>query len=147
MLRVGWNNLTTSMKAAGTSMKSMLAFNLPLLAVTALVSGIWKLVSTWKEHEEQLNKISKEYDELRKKAEKINVNFKIATDENNFKEQKNKLNELITLANNDYNMKIKVDVDGMDAKAIQDKFNEISSNIFEANIFAEHLRKADATSY
>lgn len=141
LLRVGWNNLTTSMKAAGTSMKSMLAFNLPLLAVTALVSGIWKLVSTWKEHEEQLNKISKEYDELRKKAEKINVNFKIATDENNFKEQKNKLNELITLANNDYNMKIKVDVDGMDAKAIQDKFNEISSNIFEANIFAEHFAK------
>lgn len=141
LLRVGWNQLLASMKSSAATMKSMFVFNLPLLAVTALFSGVWKLISSWREHNEELDKISENYDDLRKKIEKINVSFNIATDENDIKTQKQKLNELIVMANNDYNMKIKVDVEGMDAREIQNKFSEISQQMFDANIFAEHFAK------
>lgn len=141
LLRVGWNQLLASMKSSAATMKSMLVFNLPLLAVTALFSGVWKLISAWREHNEELDKISENYDDLRKKIEKINVSFNIATDENDIKTQKQKLNELIVMANNDYNMKIKVDVEGMDAREIQNKFSEISQQMFDANIFAEYFAK------
>lgn len=141
LLRVGWNQLLASMKSSAATMKSMLVFNLPLLAVTALFSGVWKLISAWREHNEELDKISENYDDLRKKIEKINVSFNIATDENDIKTQKQKLNELVVMANNDYNMKIKVDVEGMDAREIQNKFSEISQQMFDANIFAEHFAK------
>ena len=141
LLSVGWNKLSASMKSSAAPMKSMFVFNLPLLAVTALFSGVWKLISSWREHNEELDKISENYDDLRKKIEKINVSFNIATDENDIKTQKQKLNELIVMANNDYNMKIKVDVEGMDAREIQNKFSEISQQMFDANIFAEHFAK------
>lgn len=149
LLKVGWSNLGKTMAATGATMKSVLAFNLPLLIGGAIITGIAKLVSTWNEHKEQLEDIGKEYDDLRKKIEVINVKFNLATDENDFKEQKNKLNELVTLANNDYHMKIKVDVEGMNAKEIQEKFNEISQQLFDANIFAEHFAKVmqEATKY
>lgn len=141
LLRVGWNNLSASMKSSVATMKSVFAFNLPLLAATTLLSGIWKLISAWHEHNKELDKISDNYDDLRKKIEEINVKFNIATDDNDIKTQKQKLNELIVMANNDYNMKIKVDVEGMDAREMQNKFSEISQKMFDANIFAEHFAK------
>lgn len=141
LLKVGWFNLGKAISITGTAMKSMIAFNLPLLAVGAIISGIWKLISAWSEHKTQLEEIGKNYDDLRKKIESINVDFSNATDEKNLDKQKTKLNELATLAERDYNMKIKVDVEGMDAEQVVNKFNEISQQVFDANIFSEHFAK------
>lgn len=137
LLQVGWSKLATTMKTAASIMK----MSIPLFAVGTIVSGIIELISAWNEHSKQLENIGKQYDEMRKNIESINVKFNLATDEKDIDTQKKSLNELVALANNDYNMNIKVNVEGMDAKEIADKFNEISQQMFDANVFAEHFAK------
>ena len=141
LLSVGWAKLTKSIGKASSTMASMLKFNLPFVIGAGVVSAVLKLYSAWNEHKKQLDEIDKKYDDLRKKIETVNVKFNLATDEKNIKEEKNKLNELVTIAKNDYNMKIKVDVEGMDEKEIIRNFNEISQQLFDANIFSAHFAK------
>lgn len=141
LMRVGWGSLTTTMKGASATMKSVLAFNAPLLAVTLLIKGIWELGSAMNEHKEKLEEISNEYDKLRERAGKIQLKFDIASNEGNIKEQRSKLNELVNLANNEYHMSIKVDVEKLDTNELQAKFNEIAENMFQTNIFSEHFAK------
>lgn len=141
LMRVGWGSLTTTMKGASATMKSVLAFNAPLLAVTLLIKGIWELGSAMNEHKEKLEEISNEYDKLRERAGKIQLKFDIASNEGNIKEQRGKLNELINLANNEYHMSIKVDVEKLDTNELQAKFNEVAENMFQTNIFSEHFAK------
>lgn len=141
LLNVGWNKLTLSIKNASASFKAFMAFNIPLMAITAAISAIWELTSAVIEHENALKDITKQYDELRKKVESINVKFNIATQDKDIKTQKAKLKELVDLANNDYNLNIKVNIEGLSSEQVQNKFTEISTQIFDANIFSEHFAK------
>ena len=141
LMKLGWSNLTTTMKGASATMKSVLTFNAPLLAVTLLIKGLWELNSAMNEHKEKIEEISNEYDKLRERAGKIQLKFDIASNEGNIKEQRSKLNELVNLANNEYHMSIKVDVEKLDTNELQAKFNEIAENMFQTNIFSEHFAK------
>ena len=78
---------------------------------------------------------------LRNNAEKISVDFSVAVDEKDIRTQKEKLMDLISLAKNDYNISIDVDVSNLNEKEIKSKFESIFSNVYEANIFAENFAK------
>lgn len=141
LLRVKTMQLTTSMKGATAAWSAFLSVNLPLLAATALLRVLWEIVSAAKEHKKALDDISKEYEELRNNAEKISVDFSVAVDEKDIKTQKEKLMDLISLAKNDYNISIDVDVSNLNEKEIKSKFESIFSDVYEANIFAENFAK------
>ena len=142
LLSVGWAKLTKSIGNASSTMASMLKFNLPFLIGAGVISAVLKLYSAWKEHETQIDNIEKKYSDLRKKAEKVNVEFRASVDEKDIKTQKNKLNELIAIAKNDYNIKIGLNLDDLNSEQIQEKFHQISNEIFETNVFAENFAKS-----
>lgn len=106
--QVGWTKLGASIKAAALSMKAFVASNLPLLAISALVSGVVELINWYDEYNEKLkavrqrnyeyasslDKISESYSKLKAEAKTMG---NITLDSDIFKEQRQELQNLIDL--------------------------------------------------
>lgn len=106
--QVGWTKLGASIKAAALSMKAFVASNLPLLAISALVSGVVELINWYDEYNEKLkavrqrnyeyasslDKITESYNKLKAEAKTMG---NITLDSDIFKEQRQELQNLIDL--------------------------------------------------
>ena len=131
--QTGWLKLGAAMKGAWVATKA----TLPLAAVTAFFAGVAKLVSVIREHEEQIEEITKKYGKLRDRMTEISFAFNNAVDEKDIQTQKQKLESLIELANNEYHMNIKVNLVGATEDDIQKKFVEIQNRLTELNSYAQ----------
>ena len=140
LLQVGWNKLTGAVAGAGAALKSVVAFNAPLLAITAIIGGIVELISTSNEHKKQIAEINKEYDDLLSKSNRVTVNFRYATTGGNFDKQKAELMQLVNIANNDYNMNIHIDLEGLSKEDIEEKFGELRNQILQLNAFQREFK-------
>lgn len=148
LLQIGkaaWMKFAGAIKNAGSIMKA----NLPAIAVTAAIAAAWELYSAWKDHNDQLDEISKRYSKLSKQLDEITYNFRKAVNASDIADQKKKLQSLIDLANGEYHMNIQVDVQGMDEKGLADKFNNLRQQMMEAQAFAAEfeLRMQKATHW
>ena len=143
--RAAWIRFASSIKNAGAIMKA----NLPAIAITAAIAAVWELYSAWKDHNEQLEEISKRYSKLSKQLDEITYNFRNAVNANDIADQRKKLQSLVDLAKGEYHMNIQVDVYGLDEKALSDKFNNLRQQMMEAKAFAAEfeLRMQKATHW
>ena len=139
LLQVGWKKLTASISTAAGSMQGFVAFNAPLLAVTALIGGMMKLVSTVEEHRKQLFEINKKYDELASKANKVTVNFGNAVRNKDFDKQKEALMQLVKIANNDYNMGIDIELRGLSEEEVESKFTNLRNQLQQMKTFRQEF--------
>lgn len=131
--QTGWLKLGAAMKGAWAAVKA----SLPLMAIAAFFAGVAKLVSVIREHEEQIEEITKKYGKLRDRMTEISFAFNNAVDEKDIQTQKQKLESLIELANNEYHMNIKVNLVGATEDDIQKKFTEIQNRLTELNSYAQ----------
>ena len=139
LLQVGWNKLTGAVAGAGATMKSVIAFNLPLLAITAIIGGIVELISTFNQHQDQIKEINKKYDELASKANKVTVNFGNAVRNKDFDKQKEALMQLVKIANNDYNMGIDIELRGLSEEEVESKFTNLRNQLQQMKTFRQEF--------
>lgn len=138
LAKLGWAKLSSAVTTAGTVFKA----SLPLMAATAVMAGIMELISTFREHSAQLEEISKKYAKLRDQLTEISYAFNNAVDEKDIQMQRQKLETLISLANNEYHMKIKVDLTGATEEDIQKMFLELQTRLTEVNAYANMFETA-----
>jgi hypothetical protein len=152
-----FTNLTTNLKAAKiylTQGSAALQSFMPTGATSvkasvwgviigAIVASVMQLINVWIEHNKALEEVNKKYNELRSNISRLHVNFINATKDLNLDEQRKALQDLIDMANDEYYMKIKIDVKEIDKSEIEATFNNIREQIIITNAFANKF----ATSY
>lgn len=138
LLSIGWKKVSASLQTAGAVFKA----SLPLMATTAFLAGVIKVIGTFYEHSKQLEEISKKYAKLRDQLTEISYAFNNAVDEKDIQTQRQKLESLVSLANNEYHMKIKVDLTGATEEDIQKMFGELQTRLTEVNAYANMFETA-----
>lgn len=123
------------------------------IAATSVKAGVWGIVigsavaaitslgATIDEHNNALKDITKRYDELIEKIANVSVAFRNAANDNDLKKQKNELQRLVDIANEDYHMKINIDIEGLDKDSFLKKFNELEQQLLETNAFSSSFSK------
>ena len=138
LLRLGWNRLGASISATGSAFK----LSLPFLAASVLIGGFIKLISVLREHSKQIEEINEKYAKLRDRLQELSYAFNNAVDEKDIDNQKKQLSSLIDMANNEYHMKIKVDLTGATEEDIQKKFAELQAQLTGVNAYANIFEAA-----
>ena len=138
LLSLGWKRLGASIAATGTVLKA----SLPFLAASVLVGGVIQLISVLREHSKQIEEINEKYAKLRDRLQELSYAFNNAVDEKDIDTQKKKLSSLIDMANNEYHMKIKVDLTGATEEDIQKKFAELQAQLTGVNAYASLFETA-----
>lgn len=120
-------------------------------AIIGLVAGVattwWSISSASEETEEQVGRdmeaIKQNVQQLQSRAEQLNrtVNklgdaFKKAVDESNLTDQRLQLQKLIDLANEEYKMRIDVEVSGLSADDLQAQMAELKEKLLSINRYA-----------
>lgn len=119
--------------------------------IIGLVAGVattwWSMSDASEETEEKvsrnLEEIEQNVQQLQARAEQLNrtVNklgdaFKKAVDESNITDQRLQLQKLIDLANEEYKMKIAVEVSGLSAEELKSKMAELQETLLNINRYA-----------
>ena len=138
LAKLGWKRLGESISATGTVLKA----SLPFLAASVLVGGIIQLISVLREHSKQIEEINEKYAKLRDRLQGLSYAFNSAVDEKDIDTQKKKLQSLIDMANNEYHMKINVDLTGATEEDIQKKFAELQVQLTGVNAYASLFETA-----
>lgn len=89
------------------------------------------------EMEQNVKQIAEHYEQLAKTVNKIKEAFDNAVDSKNLTDQKIQLQKLIEIANEEYHMRIIVDVDGLSAEEITSKVKEIEGEMQIVNAFSK----------
>ena len=132
LLSVGWAKFTVSVKAAGVALKTFIASNIWVLAITALATAIYELVTWNKELNEQLgelnnrrdeelsqiNNLTRAYQRLNKEQQKEGANSNAI-----FSEKLKKLKELQNLMG-DARLSIPITSEPITQENIDDIFRE-----------------------
>ena len=142
LLNVGFKNFTMTIKGAATAMKGFVATNPILAAITAVLYVLIKVGNVVREHKREVETINKKYQELGSTIKSISNNFSLSQEQGDVKGLRKELNQLIDLANREYNMNIKIDVTDLDASELAQKFIEIREKIFDAQEFAKTFELA-----
>lgn len=138
MIRLGWKKFTNTVQASSAILKAAT----PYLISAVFLGGVLKIISVLMEHSAQLEEISKKYAKLRDQLTEISYAFNNAIDDKDVQMQKQKLESLIELANNEYHMNIKVDLTGATEEDIQKMFTELQGRLTEINAFANIFETA-----
>ncbi len=138
LAKLGWKRLGESIAATGAVWKA----SLPLLAASVVIGGVFQLISVLREHSKQIEEINEKYAKLRDRLQELSYAFNSAVDEKDIDTQKKQLSSLIDMANNEYHMKIKVDLTGATEEDIQKKFAELQAQLTGVNAYASLFEKA-----
>lgn len=141
-LKTGYLELS---KIISNTVKSMVAFVAanPFITLGSLaIATLLKIGFTMHEHNNAIKKITENYEKLRQKLEALDFNFNSAKAEKNISQMKKNLLDVVDIANRDYGLKFKVNVEEMNTEQIEEKFKEISQTLFDVNIFTEGFAKS-----
>ena len=138
LAKLGWKRLGESISATGTVLKA----SLPFLAASVVLGGIIQLISVLREHSKQIEEINEKYAKLRDRLQELSYAFNSAVDEKDIDSQKKQLSSLIDMANNEYHMKIKVDLTGATEEDVQKKFAELQAQLTGVNAYASLFETA-----
>ena len=146
LVKTGFFGLRDAVISATKSMVKFVAAN-PFITIGSIALVTFaKIGMTMLEHNRILNKITENYEKLRQKLESLNFDFNSAKAEKNINDLKKNLLDIIGVAERDYGLKFKVNIDEMDTQQIENKFQEISQKLFDVNIFTESFSKAFQTA-
>lgn len=138
LAKLGWKRLGESIAATGAVWKA----SLPFLAASVVIGGVFQLISVLREHSKQIDEINEKYSKLRDRLQELSYAFNSAVDEKDIDNQKKHLSSLIDMANNEYHMKINVDLTGATEEDIQKKFAELQAQLTGVNAYASLFEKA-----
>lgn len=138
LAKLGWKRLGESIAATGAVWKA----SLPFLAASVVIGGVFQLISVLREHSKQIEEINEKYAKLRDRLQELSYAFNSAVDEKDIDNQKKQLSSLIDMANNEYHMKIKVDLTGATEEDVQKKFAELQAQLTGVNAYANLFEKA-----
>lgn len=141
LLKAGAFQVSAAFKAMGSSLMSIVATN-PLIALLAALTAV---VAQWWKYEKRIREVKKTYQQMLDTQSEVSVRYRKATD---IDEKKDALKDLIEFANKEYDLKINIDVDAIEASEELDKtISEVRQKMLNANAFgatfAEELIKAD----
>lgn len=142
LLKTGWLSLFTAIKNSSKAAWAFVSANPWISFAAVAISAIVRVGSVMIEHNKAIEDITKNYDKLRQKVESIKFEFNSAKNEKDITSLRNNLLNLIDVANRDYGIKFKINVEELNTKELESKFNEISQTLFDANIFSESFAKA-----
>lgn len=142
LLSVGFKNFTSAIKGAALAMKSFIAANPIISAISAVLFVLVKVSNVLREHRREVEAINKKYQDLGVIVKNISNNFSLAQEQGEVKGLRKELNQLIDLANREYNMDIKIDVSKLNTSELAQKFIEIREKIFDAQEFAKTFELA-----
>jgi hypothetical protein len=128
--------LGKSIKSAALAMKGFAVSHPIITALTLLATLIGAVYKEWNRQEEAAKNVRKQYDELSESVEKLTVAFNRMGREGDFEGQKKQLEELVTLANNEYQMNIKVNLKGATAEEVAQQFIDLQQKMLLLNSFA-----------
>ena len=124
------------------------------LAATSIKGGVWGAVigvaiatlasfgKTLYEHKQALDEITQKYDELVDKIADVSVAFRNAANNKDVKKQRTELERLVEIANTDYHMDIKINIEGLGDGDVIKKFSELEEQILNINSFSASFSKA-----
>lgn len=133
LLSVGLKNFERSVNRTIKALKNFVVSNPWVVAITAAIYVTTKLYNTWDEHREQLEEINKQYAEFKSKVSNISVKFNYATSN---EERKKELNNLISLAKNDLNIDVNIDLKGLSDEELKERFASLREQIMNTQVFA-----------
>ena len=139
LLNASMNRLKTSIRSVGKSMKDLFLKNWKLAIILATVGAIWKLVKAHKQQKEEIDDIVKSFEQLKKSTRDISVGFTYASNKGDLTTAKVELQKLIDLANREYDMNIKVNLEELTQDELNDYFVELRAQIEEAQAFAQNV--------
>lgn len=137
LLNVGWKSFVKNIKAAGAAAKAFVVSNPLVAALTAILYVLVKVGSAWVEHKREIDEINRKYQDLSTTIKSISNKFSFAQEQGDVEGLRKELNQLIDLANREYNMNIKVDVSKLNTSELSQKFIEIREKIFDAKEIAK----------
>ena len=141
-LKTGYLELSKIISNTAKSMVDFVAAN-PFITLGSLViATLLKIGFTMHEHNKALKSITENYEKLRQKLEALDFNFNSAKAEKNISQMRKNLLDVVDIANRDYGLKFKVNVEEMNTEQIEEKFKEISQTLFDVNIFTEGFAKS-----
>lgn len=126
LLTLGWRRMSKAIREAAVATKTFVVANLPLLAATAMIVGLYKLISAWHEHSEQIEEIEKKYRDLSKQSNTIRFKFDFAKGDD---EKRAQLQSLIDLAKNELRIRINIDTSQLSGEALNQAFAEIETQV------------------
>lgn len=142
LLNVGWKSFVKNLKAAGTAAKAFVVSNPLITALMVIVTALLKVGSVMLEHKREIDEINKKYQDLGTTIKSISNKFSFAQTQKETATLKKELNQLIELANREYNMDIKVDLSGLSTEQLAEKFIEIREKIFDVQEFSKTFELA-----
>lgn len=142
LLNVGWKSFVKNLKAAGTAAKAFVVSNPLITALMVIVTALLKVGSVMLEHKREIDEINKKYQDLGTTIKAISNKFSFAQTQKETATLKKELNQLIELANREYNMDIKVDLSGLSTEQLAEKFIEIREKIFDVQEFSKTFELA-----
>lgn len=144
-----WRLLTKGRIAADRFALSLDGVNAKSLKMSAIGTGvsavillIAKLTMEFVKHRAELKAIDKEYENIRESLSDITFNFNVAKNEGDLKKQKDSLNELVSIANKEYSLGIKIDVKSMTEEEVDQKVQEITGQILRITSLAQEAAKS-----
>jgi flagellar biosynthesis regulator FlbT len=142
LLNVGWKSFIKNLKAAGTAAKAFVVSNPLITALMVIVTALLKVGSVMLEHKREIDEINKKYQDLGTTIKAISNKFYLAQTQKETTTLKKELNQLVELANREYNMDIKVDLSGLSTEKLAEKFIEIREKIFDVQEFSKTFELA-----
>lgn len=142
MMQISFRMLGVTIEKTAKSMAAFVKGNWVTLLVTVALAAVVKLTKAWFDYRKEIKEINKEQARLSDSMNKIAFNFDQAKLKDDTNAAKEELQRLIDLAENEYNIKFKIDVADLSAEEAQNKFNEIYNNMQEAASIATTLQGA-----
>lgn len=143
------------LKSAKLGAVSLTGWGIATVAIASAAAAVFSFIRARKQSNEEekeaaqraeelaqeLKIIGDEYMRLDDVLKKISVSFKEAVDSNDVAKQKMQLLELIRLANEEYHMKIVLDVDSMNKDEVKQEAEKLAKEIEDVAIFSELFQK------
>lgn len=110
--------------------------------ISAAIVLVAKLTMEFVKHRAELKEIDKEYENIRESLSDATFNFNVAKNENDLKKQKESLSELVSIANKEYSLGIKVDIKTLTPEEVDSKVKEITGQILRITALAQEAEKS-----
>ena len=126
--------LTIGMRKLGTSIAQFFTKgNIWVIIITAIATALYELYSATRDHNKAIEDVNKLYDEMSNKIGKIQIAFDRAQQSNKLDLMKQQLEEMVNLLNDEYNLDINIDVDGMSFQEVVETMDKLSNLANDAN--------------
>ena len=138
------NVLSVALKSASNTMVGFFKGaikNPKTLAIMVALYTILSVVNSIVKRVVELNKITKNFLNMRNNIASISTELKNALDNNDIDEAKDKLASIVEIANKEYNMDVKINIKDATESELKQIAEKLTEQMYDINIFAENFVK------